>query len=225
MHWSALGMIGKLRLPELGRGSPCAAARLPSPQPGAPAGSGEGGRERSREGPEPWPSLVPSTCDSCMGASRRLLRLGRRGRPAGAAGAPGRARACQRDPSFIYDVRPMSLSAGLLGAGCGQRLDRELGPPTWLLSPAPGPAVGVVPLGPTPLHVVSATVSCVSLPSLASLSLSPGSLSLLGPCLHRPFPSEPPGLSPPSPCPLMSASLALSQDLSPSLFFSALPHL
>lgn len=161
MHGSALGMIGKLRLPELGRGSPCSTARLPSPQPRAPAGFGEGGRERSREGPEPWPSLVPSTCDSCMGASRRLQQPGRRGR----RGLRGRARACQRDPSFIYDVRPMSLSAGLLGASCGQRLDRELGPLTWLLSSAPGPALEVVPLGSTPLHVVSATVSCVSLPS------------------------------------------------------------
>lgn len=32
-------------------------------------------------------------------------------------GGRGRARACQRVPSFIYDVKSMSLSAGLWGEG------------------------------------------------------------------------------------------------------------
>lgn len=52
-------------------------------------------------------------------------------------GAEACARACQRVPSFIYGVRPMSLSAGLLGDGCGWGLDPKaglpLGPPSPLL--------------------------------------------------------------------------------------------
>lgn len=58
----------------------------------------------------------------------------------------GCARACQRVPRVIYDVRPMSLSAGLFGADCIQQLDRQAslppGPPShcpyhWLMLPGP----------------------------------------------------------------------------------------
>lgn len=105
-----------------------------------------GGSER-REGPAPWPLLVPSTCDSCVGARRRPRPPGRLGRPGeanGGGGGRGRARACQRVPGFIYDVRPMSLSAGLLGAGCAAP-DRQAGRP-------PGPAATPGPLAPAPAH-------------------------------------------------------------------------
>lgn len=44
-------------------------------------------------------------------------------------GAEACARACQRVPSFIYGVRPMSLSAGLLGDGYGWGLDPRAGLP------------------------------------------------------------------------------------------------
>lgn len=44
-------------------------------------------------------------------------------------GAEACARACQRVPTFIYGVRPMSLSAGLLGDGCGWGLDPRAGFP------------------------------------------------------------------------------------------------
>lgn len=85
---------------------------------------------------ELWPLLVPSTCESCTGARRRLRPPGRLGRPGvgctrrGAGrgcGGRGRARACQRVPSFIYDVKSMSLSAGLLGDGCAWGLDSGAG--------------------------------------------------------------------------------------------------
>lgn len=82
---------------------------------------------------ELWPLLVPSTCESCTGARRRLRPLGRlrrlgvgcagRGEAGRGCGGRGRARACQRVPSFIYDVKSMSLSAGLLGDGCAWGLD------------------------------------------------------------------------------------------------------
>ena len=83
---------------------------------------------------------MPSTCDSCTGASRRLCPLGRLGRPGEAGrggGGRGCARACQRVPGVIYDVRPMSLSAGLLTADCGQRLDRQAGLPPGPPGPLP----------------------------------------------------------------------------------------
>lgn len=58
----------------------------------------------------------------------------------------GCARACQRVPGVIYDVRPMSLSSGLFQADCIQQLDRQAslppGPPShcpyhWLMLPGP----------------------------------------------------------------------------------------
>lgn len=99
---------------------------------------------------ELWPLLVPSTCESCTGARRRLRPLGRlrrlgvgcagRGEAGRGCGGRGRARACQRVPSFIYDVKSMSLSAGLLGGWLCLRVGPRGRPPP------PGP--------PSPLRVV-----------------------------------------------------------------------
>lgn len=154
-----------------------------------------GGSKRSREGPEPWPLLVPGTCDSCTGASRPLRPQGRLGRPGKASrggGGRGRARACQRVPGFIYDVRPMSLSAGLLGGWLQPAAGPTGRPPTWSSRPTP------CPMGPcwglshgVMLHLVSLHLSlflCVYVS--ISLSLCPQGFC---PTLIRPFP---PGLTP-----------------------------
>jgi hypothetical protein len=178
-----------------------------------------GGRGRS-----PWPLLVPSTCDSCTGA-RRPLRPQGRGRGWGVGGR-GRARACQRVPSFIYDVRPMSLSAGLLGAGCGL----PPGPP----QPTPHPGgsgcrlLGTVPWGPSS-WTLSATLPLslfvLVVHSYASWSFSvprsPRSISHLIQAVPLPCPVS--ICAPPSSPPCLSLCLCVSlshQTLSLSLSLS-----
>lgn len=64
------------------------------------------------------PCMCPAPAIFCTGASRRLRprrRLGRPVEPSRGGRGRGRARACQRVPGIIYDVRPMSLSAACLG--------------------------------------------------------------------------------------------------------------
>lgn len=68
-----------------------------------------------------------------------------------AVGGRGCARACQRSPGIVYDVRPMSHPGRpafrLLRAGCGWRLDGQAGLP-------PGPP------GPVPIHPAVYSQAC-----------------------------------------------------------------
>lgn len=179
-------------------------------------------------------SLGPCSCPAPAILAREpaggCVRWGGWGRPGEAArgsGGRGCARACQRVPGIIYDVRPMSLSAGplrLLRAGCGWRLDGQAGLP-------PGPP------GPLPIHpaVLSGLSWGLSLPSeslriVYLLSSVAHSLSLcLSFCLFwflRPYipsvsvpscsgslsispPSAPPWLPPVAFAPPVSVSLCL----------------
>lgn len=109
-------------------------------------------------------SLGPCSCPAPAILAREpaggCVRWGGWGRPGEAArgsGGRGCARACQRVPGIIYDVRPMSLSAGplrLLRTGGGWRLDGQAGLP-------PGPP------GPLPIHpaVLSGLSWGLSLPA------------------------------------------------------------
>lgn len=176
---------------------------------------------------------MPSTCDSCTGASRRLRPLERLGRPGEASrggGGRGRARACQRVPGVIYDVRPMSLSAGLLGAGCGRQLDRQAGLPPGPPSPLPIPLAPALRLGPRPpgggLLCLPSSL-CHSLPFYLSVFLPflvSMSLHTHGLCLCRLQPSLDRALSCPSAFPWPSP-ISLALPMSPPLLVSIFPSL
>ena len=142
---------------------------------------------------------------------------GRPGEAARGSGGRGCARACQRVPGIIYDVRPMSLSAGplrLLRAGGGWRLDGQASLP-------PGPP-GPLPIHPAVVPPRRVTSDCE--PPFISLSLT------LFPCVclsaffwflrpYVPSVSVPscsgslsisPPSAPPWPSPWLSLSLYLS---------------
>ena len=131
-----------------------------SPHPGPLQVQGWAGTSTARRGLSLGPCLCPAPAILAREPAGGCVRWGGWGRPGEAArgsGGRGCARACQRVPGIIYDVRPMSLSAGplrLLRAGCGWRLDGQAGLP-------PGPP------GPVPIHpaVLSGLSWGLSLPS------------------------------------------------------------
>lgn len=131
------GNQGPERVLEQGRGR---AQLQPASQPhrGPLQVQGWAGASMTGRGLSLGPCLCPAPVILAREPAGGCVRRGGWGGQQGRQG-PGCARACQRVPRVIYDVRPMSLSAGLFGAGCIQQLDRQAGFPPGPPSPFPLP--------------------------------------------------------------------------------------